>query len=168
MAWAPWLLLLLGSASVLSAAPSDVMEGECGVPTLVENAQIAEGSNSEKLRYSCMKNYKRKAGTSNLILCKQDKHTKEYQWTNSNLICIRDPLLPPSTTPEKTSRGGKLVWAFVGEMGNGTKLRYYKFKNSSIHLSDPRHSQLVSKKSILLGTFSQQVLGLHFPAPEIY
>nr|XP_008108494.1 PREDICTED: interleukin-15 receptor subunit alpha isoform X2 [Anolis carolinensis] len=105
MAWAPWLLLLLGSASVLSAAPSDVMEGECGVPTLVENAQIAEGSNSEKLRYSCMKNYKRKAGTSNLILCKQDKHTKEYQWTNSNLICIRDPLLPPSTTPEKTSRG---------------------------------------------------------------
>ncbi|XP_067324619.1 interleukin-15 receptor subunit alpha [Anolis sagrei] len=130
MAWTPWMLLLgvlMGWGAFLPASPSEIMEGKCGAPNVLKNARIAEGSSSEKLRYSCVKNYKRKAGTSNLILCKLDSNTKKYQWTKANLTCIRDPSLPSSTTP--MSREGKLVWAFVGELGNGTKLRYTNLKD---------------------------------------
>ncbi|XP_062990703.1 interleukin-15 receptor subunit alpha [Elgaria multicarinata webbii] len=66
-----------------------------------------EGSTSTKLRYSCAKNYKRKAGTSSLIVCKQDENTKEFRWTKAQLSCIRDPSRPipqPETTTEDSRR----------------------------------------------------------------
>uniref|UniRef100_A0ACB8FMS3 Uncharacterized protein n=1 Tax=Sphaerodactylus townsendi TaxID=933632 RepID=A0ACB8FMS3_9SAUR len=47
------------------------------------------------MRYNCVKNYKRKAGTSSLVVCHENKTTKTFQWVR-NLICIRDPAKPES------------------------------------------------------------------------
>ncbi|XP_042322628.1 interleukin-15 receptor subunit alpha [Sceloporus undulatus] len=84
---------LLSSAAAASSAASSWEEGKCGTPKLVENAQILKSSNPIMLRYSCVKNYKRKAGTSSLSVCKEDG-----QWTEPNIACIRDPTLPTSRT----------------------------------------------------------------------
>ncbi|XP_044286446.1 interleukin-15 receptor subunit alpha [Varanus komodoensis] len=86
-----------------SCVPS---RNKCGQPKPVENAEIASGSGG-KLRYSCIRNYKRQAGTSSLILCKQDEATKEFRWTEAQLKCIRDPSLPdppPEATTEDSRR----------------------------------------------------------------
>ncbi|XP_041834050.1 interleukin-15 receptor subunit alpha isoform X1 [Melanotaenia boesemani] len=57
---------------------------------------------NERFRYNCTKDYVRKAGTSNLITCKNTSGT--VAWTKSNLECIPHPdkPRPPSSTP-KTS-----------------------------------------------------------------
>ncbi|XP_058047455.1 interleukin-15 receptor subunit alpha isoform X3 [Ahaetulla prasina] len=61
--------------------------GKCGAPWPVANARIAY-ENSKKLRYTCVKNFKRKAGTSSLIFCEQDPTTHEYRWSRPPLVCI--------------------------------------------------------------------------------
>ncbi|XP_066490355.1 interleukin-15 receptor subunit alpha isoform X2 [Tiliqua scincoides] len=96
MACLPLPLLLLCGWTAASL-PS----GKCGIPMQIKNAEI-EVTGSTRLRYSCVKDYKRKAGTSNLIVCKQDGSTKQYQWTNSNLNCIRDPSKPATDLPGTT------------------------------------------------------------------
>uniref|UniRef100_A0A8D0BRA4 Sushi domain-containing protein n=1 Tax=Salvator merianae TaxID=96440 RepID=A0A8D0BRA4_SALMN len=61
----------------------------CGRPMPVENAEVMEGDQTgTRLRYSCVKNYKRKAGTSSLIVCKEDEKTRTFQWTPAQLKCI--------------------------------------------------------------------------------
>ncbi|XP_058047454.1 interleukin-15 receptor subunit alpha isoform X2 [Ahaetulla prasina] len=91
------LLLLLGlsldrvSAAAAAASPAavfpDLGPGKCGAPWPVANARIAY-ENSKKLRYTCVKNFKRKAGTSSLIFCEQDPTTHEYRWSRPPLVCI--------------------------------------------------------------------------------
>ncbi|XP_014462986.1 interleukin-15 receptor subunit alpha [Alligator mississippiensis] len=72
------------------------------MPKEVENAEIHVGTNNvlnAMLRYTCKEGYKRKAGTSTLIKCEQKDN--QLHWTESNLKCIRDPALPPSTPSPK-------------------------------------------------------------------
>ncbi|XP_015248283.1 PREDICTED: interleukin-15 receptor subunit alpha isoform X1 [Cyprinodon variegatus] len=45
-----------------------------------------------KYRYTCIEGYVRKAGTSNLIKCQEEKG--RFNWTVPKLVCIRDPKLP--------------------------------------------------------------------------
>ncbi|XP_053113951.1 interleukin-15 receptor subunit alpha isoform X2 [Hemicordylus capensis] len=75
----------------------------CGRPEEIKNAQMeANGPwyNGTRIRYSCAKGYKRKAGTSNLIVCRQNKSM--FEWSLPNLTCIRDPSTtdPPNTTED--------------------------------------------------------------------
>ncbi|XP_019399524.1 PREDICTED: interleukin-15 receptor subunit alpha [Crocodylus porosus] len=72
------------------------------MPKEVKNAEIHVGTNNvlnAMLRYTCKEGYKRKAGTSTLIKCEQKDN--KLHWTESNLKCIRDPALPPSTPSPK-------------------------------------------------------------------
>ncbi|KAM3832995.1 interleukin-15 receptor subunit alpha [Vipera latastei] len=63
--------------------------GKCGVPKQVANAHIVyENNHGNKLRYACLKNFRRKAGTSSLIVCEQDAITREYRWSPPQLVCI--------------------------------------------------------------------------------
>ncbi|XP_077791486.1 interleukin-15 receptor subunit alpha isoform X2 [Podarcis muralis] len=72
----------------------------CSEPPQVQNAEVSKGSgDGNKLRYSCVKNYKRKAGTSSLAVCRENDTTKEFQW-EVRLSCIRDPSLPATTTED--------------------------------------------------------------------
>ncbi|XP_063164876.1 interleukin-15 receptor subunit alpha [Candoia aspera] len=89
-------VLLDGAGSSPAAGASDLGTGKCGPPKPVENAHIANESNGKRLRYSCLKNYKRKAGTSNLIVCEQDATTKEFKWSTPQLVCI-DPAVESTT-----------------------------------------------------------------------
>ncbi|XP_041834051.1 interleukin-15 receptor subunit alpha isoform X2 [Melanotaenia boesemani] len=65
---------------------------------------------NERFRYNCTKDYVRKAGTSNLITCKNTSGT--VAWTKSNLECIPHPdkPRPPSSTP-KTSTSLQTNWS---------------------------------------------------------
>ncbi|KAM6436252.1 LOW QUALITY PROTEIN: interleukin-15 receptor subunit alpha [Liasis olivaceus] len=93
------LALLLDAAGAFPVAgSSNLGTGKCGPPKQVENARIANETNGKKLRYTCLKNYKRKAGTSSLIVCEQDATTKEFKWSAPQLVCI-DPAM------EKTTEG---------------------------------------------------------------
>ncbi|CAI5786562.1 Hypothetical predicted protein [Podarcis lilfordi] len=100
-----WLLGAWGPLSPPAAARRDPTElqkapGNCGDPPQVQNAEVPKGSgDGNKLRYSCVKNYKRKAGTSSLAMCRQNDTTKKFQW-EVRLSCIRDPSLPATTTED--------------------------------------------------------------------
>nr|ABM46912.1 IL-15 receptor alpha chain [Tetraodon nigroviridis]ABO15460.1 interleukin 15 receptor alpha [Tetraodon nigroviridis] len=50
-----------------------------------------------KFRYKCKAGYVRKAGRSNLITCILKGHRAE--WTQPDLLCIRDPKIGPTTKP---------------------------------------------------------------------
>ncbi|XP_061494054.1 uncharacterized protein LOC133390128 isoform X2 [Rhineura floridana] len=84
---AAWLCAL-GALSAVPGPPESRAQGECGMPLQIENAEWS-GSGT-RLRYSCVKNYKRKAGKSSLVVCKQDSVTKEFRW-EAQLSCIRSP-----------------------------------------------------------------------------
>ncbi|XP_053261060.1 uncharacterized protein LOC128421833 [Podarcis raffonei] len=98
-----WLLGAWGPLSAPAAARSGPTElqkapGNCSEPPQVQNAEVSKGSgDGNKLRYSCVKNYKRKAGTSSLAVCRENITTKTFQW-EVRLSCIRDPSLPATTT----------------------------------------------------------------------
>ncbi|XP_061494053.1 uncharacterized protein LOC133390128 isoform X1 [Rhineura floridana] len=99
---AAWLCAL-GALSAVPGPPESRAQGECGMPLQIENAEWS-GSGT-RLRYSCVKNYKRKAGKSSLVVCKQDSVTKEFRW-EAQLSCIRDPSLPaPKSMTEGSRRG---------------------------------------------------------------
>ncbi|XP_053113957.1 interleukin-15 receptor subunit alpha isoform X3 [Hemicordylus capensis] len=104
-----WLLLALlccapgAAAAAAESGPSELRNGMCGRPEEIKNAQMeANGPwyNGTRIRYSCAKGYKRKAGTSNLIVCRQNKSM--FEWSLPNLTCIRDPSTtdPPNTTED--------------------------------------------------------------------
>ncbi|XP_065408551.1 interleukin-15 receptor subunit alpha isoform X1 [Chrysemys picta bellii] len=99
------LLLLCGSVGLLSACTSAAaLQERCSTPKEVNNADVTVGNNNllnASLRYTCKDGYKRKAGTSSLIVCVMDKVTKTLRWTEPNLHCIRDPALPPVTSSPK-------------------------------------------------------------------
>ncbi|KAK9400246.1 interleukin-15 receptor subunit alpha [Crotalus adamanteus] len=77
--------------------------GKCGVPKAVANARIVyENSHGNKLRYACLENFKRKAGTSSLIVCEQDAITRKYRWSPPQLVCIY--LAVEDTTESHTTR----------------------------------------------------------------
>ncbi|XP_037745328.1 interleukin-15 receptor subunit alpha isoform X1 [Chelonia mydas] len=102
------LLLLCGIVGLLSSGTSSAaLQERCSVPKEVNNADVQVGNNNllnASLRYTCRDGYKRKAGTSSLIVCVMDKVTKTLRWTEPNLLCIRDPALPPLTSsPKQTS-----------------------------------------------------------------
>ncbi|CAM2098711.1 unnamed protein product [Caretta caretta] len=102
------LLLLCGIVGLLSSGTSAAaLQERCSVPKEVNNADVQVGNNNllnASLRYTCRDGYKRKAGTSSLIVCVMDKVTKTLRWTEPNLRCIRDPALPPLTSsPKQTS-----------------------------------------------------------------
>nr|XP_034983480.1 uncharacterized protein LOC118091031 isoform X2 [Zootoca vivipara] len=84
-----------GSTELLKAP------GNCSEPPpQVENAEVPKGSSdSNRLRYSCVKNYKRKAGTSSLAVCRENATTKKFEW-DVRLTCIKDPSLPATTTED--------------------------------------------------------------------
>ncbi|XP_070610572.1 interleukin-15 receptor subunit alpha isoform X4 [Erythrolamprus reginae] len=66
-----------------------LVAGKCGTPWQVLNARVAhEGSSGEKLRYACLDTFKRKAGTSSLIVCEKNPTTLEYRWSLPKLVCI--------------------------------------------------------------------------------
>ncbi|XP_050792936.1 interleukin-15 receptor subunit alpha isoform X2 [Gopherus flavomarginatus] len=99
------LLLLCGIVGLLSAGTSAAaLQERCSMPKEVNNADITVGNNNllnASLRYTCKDGYKRKAGTSSLIVCVMDEVTKTLRWTEPNLHCIRDPTLPPLTSSPK-------------------------------------------------------------------
>ncbi|XP_053871345.1 interleukin-15 receptor subunit alpha isoform X2 [Malaclemys terrapin pileata] len=99
------LLLFCGSVGLLSACTSAAaLQERCSTPKEVNNADVTVGNNNllnASLRYTCKDGYKRKAGTSSLIVCVMDKVTKTLRWTEPNLHCIRDPALPPVTSSPK-------------------------------------------------------------------
>ncbi|KAM9171673.1 interleukin-15 receptor subunit alpha isoform 1-T5 [Pangshura tecta] len=99
------LLLLCGIAGLLSAGTSAAaLQERCSKPKEVNNADVTVGNNNllnARLRYTCKDGYKRKAGTSSLIVCVMDEVTKTLNWTEPNLRCIRDPTLPPLTSSPK-------------------------------------------------------------------
>ncbi|TFJ99653.1 WD repeat-containing protein 54 [Platysternon megacephalum] len=102
------LLLLCGIVGLLSACTSSAaLKERCSTPKEVNNADVTVGHNNllnASLRYTCKDGYKRKAGTSSLIVCVMDEVTKMLHWTEPNLCCIRDPALPPLTSsPKQTS-----------------------------------------------------------------
>ncbi|XP_054844552.1 uncharacterized protein LOC129335786 [Eublepharis macularius] len=106
-------LLLLGALRAAASGGGVSAErpgGACGKPKDIENA-VLEDNGSMRLRYSCVKDYKRKAGTSSLIVCEKKK-TNKYEWSNSNLRCIRDPSKPfPESehTTEDTRKESKAL-----------------------------------------------------------
>ncbi|XP_074832170.1 interleukin-15 receptor subunit alpha isoform X2 [Carettochelys insculpta] len=81
------------------------------MPKEVSNAEIKVDNNNflnARLRYKCKEGYKRKAGTSSLIVCERDNATKMLRWTEPNITCIRDPSLPPSTSsPRQTTSASR-------------------------------------------------------------
>ncbi|KAH1186790.1 interleukin-15 receptor subunit alpha [Mauremys mutica] len=99
------LLLLCGIVGLLSAGTSAAaLQERCSTPKEVNNADVTVGNNNllnASLRYTCKDGYKRKAGTSSLIVCVMDEVTKMLRWTEPNLRCIRDPALPPLTSSPK-------------------------------------------------------------------
>nr|XP_025038986.1 interleukin-15 receptor subunit alpha [Pelodiscus sinensis] len=101
-------LFLCGFVALLSAGASSAAQPErCSIPEEVNNAEIKVNNNNllnATLRYRCKDGYKRKAGTSSLILCQKDSITNMLHWTQPNIICIRDPALPPLTSsPRQTT-----------------------------------------------------------------
>ncbi|XP_074832178.1 interleukin-15 receptor subunit alpha isoform X3 [Carettochelys insculpta] len=109
------LLLLLcdcGFVVLLPARASAAAQPErCSMPKEVSNAEIKVDNNNflnARLRYKCKEGYKRKAGTSSLIVCERDNATKMLRWTEPNITCIRDPSLPPSTSsPRQTTSASR-------------------------------------------------------------
>ncbi|XP_030073041.1 interleukin-15 receptor subunit alpha [Microcaecilia unicolor] len=73
----------------------------CGHPEMVTNTNTFEDedfSEGRKLRYACQTGYKRKAGTSSLIICKKNETSGKMYWTVPNITCIRDTSLASATT----------------------------------------------------------------------
>ncbi|MEE6481684.1 hypothetical protein FKM82_012933, partial [Ascaphus truei] len=71
----------------------------CKAPKRMDHTQPIEEPSfpvDTKFRYTCIEGYKRKAGTSNLAVCKL--HNNEADWVYTNTFCIRDPSLPHLTT----------------------------------------------------------------------
>ncbi|KAJ6666281.1 hypothetical protein lerEdw1_000553 [Lerista edwardsae] len=108
------------------------MPGKCGIPMPIENAEI-ELTGSARLRYSCVKDYKRKAGTSNLIVCRQDDVTKQYRWTKANLNCTRDPSKPAPPGTTKGSRQKTVPLARVIETETSTPTRKSATPQTSVN-----------------------------------
>lgn len=63
--------------------------GKCGNPEVIDNAKEMKNVTDKRFRMSCKEGYLRKAGTSDLFKCNENK------WINNPpLQCIRDPKLP--------------------------------------------------------------------------
>ncbi|XP_069485758.1 interleukin-15 receptor subunit alpha isoform X4 [Ambystoma mexicanum] len=87
------------------AAPQAKADAECSSPRQVLHTEPFPRKMFPKetaLRYTCESGYKRKAGTSSLIVCRVDSTDGNVKWTNPDLECIRDPSLPATITTEKT------------------------------------------------------------------
>ncbi|XP_078533363.1 interleukin-15 receptor subunit alpha isoform X1 [Lissotriton helveticus] len=75
---------------------------ECHVPEQVQHTQpfpreVFPSKGGTSLRYQCEAGYRRKAGTSNLIVCKADEGGGTARWTTPEVECIRQRAdLPPS------------------------------------------------------------------------
>nr|XP_033815620.1 interleukin-15 receptor subunit alpha isoform X2 [Geotrypetes seraphini]XP_033815621.1 interleukin-15 receptor subunit alpha isoform X2 [Geotrypetes seraphini] len=80
-----------------AALPSET----CGHPEMVSNTNAFKDeafSVGQRLRYKCQTGYKRKAGTSSLIICQKNGTSGEIYWTMPNITCIRDTSLASPTT----------------------------------------------------------------------
>ncbi|XP_078533376.1 interleukin-15 receptor subunit alpha isoform X4 [Lissotriton helveticus] len=82
---------------------------ECHVPEQVQHTQpfpreVFPSKGGTSLRYQCEAGYRRKAGTSNLIVCKADEGGGTARWTTPEVECIRDPSLPPPPATFTTKR----------------------------------------------------------------
>uniref|UniRef100_A0A4W4EMJ6 Sushi domain-containing protein n=1 Tax=Electrophorus electricus TaxID=8005 RepID=A0A4W4EMJ6_ELEEL len=79
------MLILFCCASFLSET--------CNAPVQVANTEPVGNSSytlQSTFRMMCIKDYVRKAGTSNLFRCTTDEHTKNCSWKNyPALECIR-------------------------------------------------------------------------------
>ncbi|KAJ1162920.1 hypothetical protein NDU88_003384, partial [Pleurodeles waltl] len=81
----------------------------CHVPEQIQHTQpfpheMFPSREGTSLRYKCQAGYKRKAGTSNLIVCKADAGEGTARWTRPEVECIRDPSLPPPPATFTTKR----------------------------------------------------------------
>ncbi|KAK7130239.1 hypothetical protein R3I93_019766 [Phoxinus phoxinus] len=83
--------------------------GFCGLWNKTHNAVLIIGKYTvnTKMRIQCAEGYARKAGTSNLISCKDNNGNISWHTTNLPLECIPDPKNPPvrrETTTSTTER----------------------------------------------------------------
>lgn len=101
MAWRGALCALLTLLHLRApCAATTEARTECHAPEQVQHTQpfpheVFPSMGGTSLRYQCEAGYKRKAGTSNLIVCKVDEGGGTAHWTKPEVECIRDPSLPP-------------------------------------------------------------------------
>ncbi|XP_069085374.1 interleukin-15 receptor subunit alpha isoform X1 [Pleurodeles waltl] len=110
MAWREALCALMTFLHLVAlCAATAEARTECHVPEQIQHTQpfpheMFPSREGTSLRYKCQAGYKRKAGTSNLIVCKADAGEGTARWTRPEVECIRDPSLPPPPATFTTKR----------------------------------------------------------------
>ncbi|XP_032076971.1 interleukin-15 receptor subunit alpha [Thamnophis elegans] len=117
--------------------------GKCGTPWQVAHARVAhEDSSGKKLRYACLKNFKRKAGTSSLIFCEQDPTTLEYRWSQPLLVCIETA--QPTETPKCTSPASVSARLYGSQTNSPVVVEASRFTNTPSRTAKPTSDSLGS------------------------
>ncbi|KAG1953516.1 interleukin-15 receptor subunit alpha isoform X2 [Pimephales promelas] len=105
------LILMTAAYQPTIARASDECEPWNNTPNAVP---VGKQPVDTRIRIQCEKGYVRKAGTSNLLICKENNGN--ISWDNKPpLECIRDPKLPMTkTTTPTTERTEMKTTAFLG------------------------------------------------------
>ncbi|XP_070610565.1 interleukin-15 receptor subunit alpha isoform X1 [Erythrolamprus reginae] len=132
-----------------------LVAGKCGTPWQVLNARVAhEGSSGEKLRYACLDTFKRKAGTSSLIVCEKNPTTLEYRWSLPKLVCInpdneaegpiRAETARPTESPMSTNQASVSARLYGSQTNSPVVVEASRFTNTLRRTAKPTPDSLGS------------------------